>query len=113
MNRAKSIAHRQAKLRLRLMQHAAIAVTVVIFSLVMGTAGYWRFAGLKPLDGFLNASMLLAGMGPVDPITSPGGKLFASFYALYSGIVFLASAGLLLVPVFHHLLLSFRIEDVE
>lgn len=113
MNRAKSPEHRQAMLRNRLLEHAAIALAVVAFSLGMGTAGYWYFAGLKPIDGFLNASMLLAGMGPVDQIASTGGKLFASFYALYSGIVFLATAALLLAPVFHHLLLSFRIEDVE
>lgn len=101
------------RLQRRLIQHTAVAVLVLVGSLGLGIWGYWYFAGLSPLDGFLNAAMLLSGMGPVAPLERPGAKLFAGLYALYSGIVFVATAGFLLAPVFHHLLLRFKVDDVD
>lgn len=83
------------------------------FSLLIGIWGYHTFAGLNFLDSLLNASMILTGMGPVNPMTTNAGKLFASFYALYSGIAFLTIAATLLGPVIHRLLHRFHIEISE
>jgi hypothetical protein len=82
----------------------------IALSLGIGTAGYHWMAGLPWVDALLNASMILAGMGPVDPLTSSGAKLFATFYALFSGVAFLTSIGVLLAPVLHRLLHRFHIE---
>jgi hypothetical protein len=76
-------------------------------------AGYHDLEGLPWVDAFLNASMLLGGMGPVDMPHTVGGKLFAGLYALYSGMLFLVLAAILLAPVFHRVLHRFHLEDVE
>jgi hypothetical protein len=81
---------------------------VVAVSLALGIAGYHVFEHLSWIDSLLNASMILGGMGPVDPMKSAAGKLFASFYALYSGLVLIGLMGLLLAPVFHRILHSFH-----
>jgi hypothetical protein len=81
---------------------------VVAVSLAIGVAGYHVFEHLPWIDSLLNASMILGGMGPVDPMKSVAGKLFASFYALYSGLVLIGLMGLLLAPVFHRILHSFH-----
>lgn len=73
-------------------------------------AGYHFLEGLSWLDGFLNAAMLLGGMGPVAPLQTPAGKLFAGFYALYAGLLFITVAGLLAAPVAHRLLHRFHWE---
>lgn len=80
----------------RMVQHGGAATAVIAVSLYAGTLGYHVLGQLAWVDAFENASMILGGMGPVDPIASTGGKLFASFYALYSGVVFLfvAMAGM-------------------
>jgi hypothetical protein len=84
--------------------HFAVAAMLVVLSLVAGMWGYEHYEHLAWRDAFLNAAMLLGGMGPVnDPMTDPG-KLFAGFYALYAGLVFLVVAGLLLAPVIHRVL---------
>jgi hypothetical protein len=72
--------------------------------------GYHALEGLPWIDAFLNASMLLGGMGPVNPLTSYGGKLFAGLFALYCGLVVILVAGLLLTPVAHRLLHKFHAE---
>ena len=73
----------------RIALSTGIVVGIVAFSLFMGSTGYHYFAGLPWIDALLNASMILTGMGPVDPVKSTEAKLFATFYALYSGIAFL------------------------
>ena len=83
---------------------------MILFSLSMGILGYHYFESLSWIDSLLNASMILGGMGPVDPIQTKAGKLFASFYALYSGIVLLASVGVLATPIFHRIMHRFHIE---
>jgi hypothetical protein len=88
----------------RITRHGSVGLAVIVFSLALGTAGYHSFAQLGWIDAFLNASMILTGMGPVDAMTSRGAKLFASLYALYSGIVFIATTGILLAPFLHRLL---------
>ncbi len=94
----------------RMLTHAATAAGLVIFSLVLGMSGYHRFEHLSWLDAFLNSAMLLGGMGPVNNPVQVDGKLFAGFYALYAGLVFLAVAGLLLAPMVHRLMHRFHWE---
>jgi len=93
---------------LRLYRHFAFAASVVLVALGLGVAGY-RFTEHMPwLDALLNASMILGGMGPVDPLHTQYGKLFASFYALFSGIVFITTASILVAPGMHRLLHNFH-----
>ena len=89
---------------------AAAAAAVIAISLVLGMLGYRLAEGMGWLDAFLNASMILGGMGPVDPMHSAAGKLFAGIYALYSGLVLVGTAGLLLAPFVHRLLHRFHLE---
>jgi hypothetical protein len=84
---------------------------VIVLSLVLGMAGYRLTEGMAWLDAFLNASMILGGMGPVDTLHTAAGKLFAGFYALYSGLVLVFTAGLLLAPFMHRLLHRFHLEN--
>jgi hypothetical protein len=95
-----------------LAQHAGYGAVVVAFSLAVGTAGFVVLAEQRPIDAFLNAAMLLGGMGPVGDLSraSPVGKLFAAAFALYAGLVFLLVAGLLLTPTFHRVLHRFHWE---
>jgi ABC-type branched-subunit amino acid transport system permease subunit len=95
---------------LRVLRHGMYAALVIGISLVIGTAGYIVFAHQAPIDAFLNAAMLLGGMGPVGPVNGSSGKLFAAFFALYAGLVFVAVAGLLLAPVFHRILHRFHAD---
>ncbi len=86
---------------------------IVAFSLFMGSAGYHYLDGLSWIDALLNASMILAGMGPVDPVKSTAAKLFATFYALYSGIAFLTMMAILMAPLLHRFLHKFHLEISE
>jgi hypothetical protein len=88
----------------RLLAHGGLAAAVLGGALALGAAGYHWTQGLPPLDSVLNAAMILSGMGPVDKLTEVPAKLFATFYALFSGVVFIAVAGLLLAPVVHRVL---------
>jgi hypothetical protein len=92
---------------------AAAASAVIAISLVLGMLGYRLAEGMGWLDAFLNASMILGGMGPVDPMHSAAGKLFAGIYALYSGLMLVGTAGLLLAPFVHRLLHRFHLEGRE
>jgi hypothetical protein len=89
---------------LRMASHFALAAILVMLSLLVGMWGYERYENLAWRDAFLNAAMLLGGMGPVNDPATDSGKLFAGFYALYAGLVFLVVAGLLLAPVVHRVL---------
>lgn len=88
----------------------AAAAVVIAVSLVLGMLGYRLTEGMGWLDAFLNASMILGGMGPVGTLHSDAGKLFAACYALYSGLVLVGVAGLLLAPFMHRLLHRFHLE---
>lgn len=92
----------------RVMLHGVVAGMVLGASLFGGMLGYVRFEHLSLLDAFLNAAMLLGGMGPVQTPTTPGGKLFAGLYALYCGVVFLIVVGIVLAPVVHRALHKFH-----
>jgi hypothetical protein len=94
----------------RVARHAGVALFVVACSLFGGMLGYVYFEQLSWLDGFLNAAMLLGGMGPIESPQSAGGKLFAGLYALYSGMLFLVVAGIVLAPVVHRVMHRFHWE---
>lgn len=96
---------------LRELRHAGAALALVGASLGMGMAGYGHYEHLPWRDAFLNASMLLGGMGPVESPASPHGKVFAGCYALYAGLVFIVSAGLILAPVVHRIMHYFHWAD--
>jgi hypothetical protein len=88
----------------RVIRHVLLALSVIAIVLGIGISGYHYLDGLGWLDSLLNASMILGGMGPVDQLHSSGAKLFASFYALFSGLVFIGIASLLIAPFAHRLL---------
>ncbi len=94
----------------RLALHVGLASVIVLGSLAVGILGYRVLEGLSWIDALLNASMILGAMGPVDPVRTVGGKLFASFYALYSGLVFVVVTGLVFAPAVHRLLHGFHVE---
>ena len=95
----------------RLIGHVAISLGLMAFSVALGMAGYCGFEDLSPLDGFLNTTMLLGGMGPVNAPTTDGGKLFAGLYALYAGLVFLVTVALLFTPIVHRIMHKFHWEQ--
>jgi hypothetical protein len=97
----------------RFVRHFAAAQCVVALSLGAGMLGYMHFEDLAWRDAFLNAAMLLGGMGPVDAPKTDHGKVFAGFYALYAGLVFLVVAGLLLAPVVHRIMHRIHFEEAE
>jgi len=92
----------------RLLLHVAVSAILVLVSLAIGIAGYAYFESLPWRDGFLNSAMLLGGMGPVDGPKTDGGKLFAGFYALYAGLVFIVTVGVALAPILHRMLHKFH-----
>ncbi|MGB7537053.1 MAG: hypothetical protein WBM17_00795 [Anaerolineales bacterium] len=95
----------------RLGLHALLALAVLTVSLGIGVLGYALTEGMPLLDALLNASMILGGMGPVDVLHTDAGKLFASMYALFSGMVFLVVAGILVAPVAHRILHWMHLEE--
>lgn len=98
---------------IRVLRHMALAVLLLILSLGIGVWGYAAFEHMTLIDALLNASMILGGMGPVTPLKTEGGKLFASFYALYSAFILLTVAGVVFAPVAHRLLHYFHVVEGE
>ena len=94
----------------RLLRHGLIGAVVIVCSLAVGILGYRFAAGLSWIDSLLNASMILGGMGPVNPLTTAAAKLFASFYALFAGIAFLATVGIFAAPIAHRTLHRLHLE---
>ena len=95
----------------RLLVHTLIAIGLIAFSLAIGISGYVCFEHLSGLDAFLNAAMLLGGMGPVNAPVTDAGKLFAGLFALYAGLVFIVTAALLFTPLLHRLMHHFHWDD--
>ena len=95
----------------RFLLAVGLAACLIGFSLGVGILGYHFIAGLYWVDALLNASMILAGMGPVNPLNSDAAKVFASAYALFSGIIFIATTGILITPIFHWVLHRFHLEE--
>jgi hypothetical protein len=92
-------------------RHVGVVAVLVLVSLAAGMAGYMGFEHLGWSDAFLNAAMLLGGMGPVNAPVSVGGKLFAGVYALYAGLFFIVAAGVILAPVLHRMIHRFHLEQ--
>jgi len=95
----------------RIFFHFLSALTLILLSLIIGILGYHFSENLTWIDSLLNASMILGGMGPVNEIHSNAGKIFASFYSLFSGIIFLASVGVFFVPIYHRFLHKFHLTS--
>jgi hypothetical protein len=94
-----------------MVRHAFLSLAVIAGSLLLGMVGYMCFEGLLWRDAFLNAAMLLGGMGPVESPQTDAGKLFAGFYALYAGLVFLVAAAVVVAPLLHRMLHLFHWSD--
>ncbi len=94
----------------RLGKFTLLSLALVLVSLGMGILGYMALEGMEPVDAFLNAAMLMGGMGPVGVLTTEGGKIFAGLYAMYCGFVLLVSVAIFITPVFHRVLHHFHLE---
>jgi len=92
----------------RMLRYSLVTAGIILFSLGIGILGYHYLESLSWIDSLLNASMILGGMGPVNALQTDAGKIFASFYALYSGIILLASVGILVTPIFHRFMHRFH-----
>jgi len=99
--------------RKRVLRAVGISAVWVSISMVIGTLGYHYICNLNWIDAQLNASMILTGMGPVDPMVGNAAKIFASSYALFSGVTFLTSIAVMLSPVLHRAMHRFHIDDTE
>jgi hypothetical protein len=95
----------------RLLRHAAVSLGLLLLSLGIGILGYRLLEGFSWIDSLLNASMILGGMGPVNPLVTVSGKVFASFYAIFSGVIFLVGAGVLITPVAHRIIHGLNLEE--
>ena len=96
---------------LRVLRHVALAALLLAVSLWLGMAGYEHYEHLAWRDAFLNSAMLLGGMGPVNNPVTPAGKMFAGWYALYAGMIFIVVAGIILAPVVHRMLHLFHCDE--
>ena len=97
----------------RVLKSLVLSTTLIVVSLLVGIIGYRMTEGMDWIDSLLNASMILSGMGPAATLQTSGGKLFASFYALFSGIIFISSAGVIVAPIFHRITHSFHADMRE
>jgi hypothetical protein len=111
-HRRQSLASGRTFLR-RMSAFLAAALALILVALTIGMVGYHRLEGLTWLDAFLNAAMILGGMGPVAELHTRGGKLFAGVYALLCGLVFIGVSGLLFTPIFHRVLHRFHVPDKD
>lgn len=97
----------------RLARSAAVALLVVAVALGIGMVGYRAFEPMSWVDAFVNAAMILSGMGPVSSLQTDAGKIFAGCYALFSGLAFLTSIGIFSAPVVHRFLHKFHLEEAK
>jgi hypothetical protein len=93
-----------------MVRHVLMAAAFILGSLLAGMAGYRYYEGMPWIDAFLNAAMLLGGMGPVGELHTESGKLFAGCYALYSGLVAIVAVGVMAAPLLHRFLHRFHLE---
>jgi hypothetical protein len=92
------------------MRHGGYVIAGIAVALAIGIGGYHGIVGLSWIDAFLDASMILGGMGPLHEPRTTGGKLFAGFYALFAGLFFIVAAGVLLAPFLHRMIHLFHLE---
>jgi hypothetical protein len=98
---------------MRLARNGLWSAAFIVVWLVIGMAGYQGFEGMSVIDAFVNAAMILSGMGPVQVLNTAGGKIFAGIYAILSGIFVFGIAGIALAPLFHRMLHRFHLQDDE
>jgi hypothetical protein len=95
----------------RVGRHAVIAVAILLAALGVGMVGYHHFEGVPWIDAYVDAAMILSGMGPLGDLHTDGGKIFAGCYALFSGVVFLSTIGVFLAPIVHRLFHKFHMAE--
>ncbi|HUR64764.1 MAG TPA: hypothetical protein VMZ03_00305 [Chitinophagaceae bacterium] len=95
----------------RVLKNIIIALLILVFCLMIGIIGYHFTAGFSWLDALHNAAMILSGMGLVDPVKTETGKIFSSFYAIFSGVVFITNIGIILAPSLHRIFHRLHLED--
>ncbi|MCX8057633.1 MAG: hypothetical protein N3F03_08505 [Ignavibacteria bacterium] len=95
----------------RVFNHFVVSIMLILVSLFLGMLGYHFFENLSWIDSFINASMILGGMGPLENPQTDEGKIFAGIYALYSGLVFLVAVGVIFAPVFHRMFHLFHWKE--
>ena len=108
----RNILPRKAFLK-RVVRYSLFSISLLAISLLIGTLGYHYLAGLGWLDSFYNASMILTGMGPVDGLTTPTAKVFASLYALFSGVIFLSIVAVFFAPFAHRLMHLLHVDPED
>jgi hypothetical protein len=99
--------------RRRIVKSILLGTAVMFVCLMLGVLGYHYFAGIPWLDSLHNASMILSGMGPVVEIKSTAGKLFSSFYALFSGVIFITNIGVFLAPAIHRFFHKLHVQGAN
>lgn len=97
----------------RVARNTAISLVVMLFCLLVGMWGYHHFEKMPWIDAYVNAAMILSGMGPVTELKSDGGKIFAGSYALFSGIIFLVIMAIIIAPVAHRFFHQFHIDEAK
>ena len=95
----------------RVLRNLTIGLTIIAFYLLIGMYGYHYYEGMNWIDAYVNAAMILSGMGPISELHTNAGKLFAGSYALFSGIVFLIVIALIIAPIFHRIFHKFLVKD--
>lgn len=95
----------------RVIRSIVIGTVMIIAALLIGMLGYHFFEGMSWIDAFVNASMILSGMGPMGTLNTASGKLFAGFYALFSGLLFILIVGIIFGPIAHRFFIRWHIED--
>lgn len=97
----------------RVLKYTFYSLMLLLISIGIGIFGYHYFGDLGYLDSFYNASMILTGMGPVNEMKTEGAKLFSSFYALFSGVIFLSTVAIFFAPIAHRLMHVLRLEELD
>jgi hypothetical protein len=97
----------------RMLAAVGLWLAITAFGLAVGIAGYAGFEGMSLTDAFMNAAMILSGMGPAAELKTTAGKLFAGFYAIFSGLIIVIATGFVLAPIFHRVLHKFHVEARE
>jgi hypothetical protein len=95
----------------RLSRNIFVGFIIIVISLIMGMLGYHHFENMSWIDAYVNAAMILSGMGPVSTLQTSAGKIFAGTYALFSGVVFLVVVGIIFAPVVHRFFIKFHMEN--
>jgi glycerate kinase len=97
----------------RMVRNGAAAGVMTLLALLVGMGGYMMLEGMNATDAFANAALILSGMGPLDPLHTAGGRIFAGIYALVSGVLYIALSALILAPIFHRILHRFHVDEED